>query len=165
MERLWNYLLYLQWRLLNRLGAKLIQQPIHSITFFFFPKIRKKKEQIEQSYSLVINDSERGVNLGFAFSHIFLTTSIIYGVVCLYMNVLINHKVKDDIKYFLIGVMVLSYLTNYWLLWRKDIYLKYFKEFENQPFSRWRYLYVILFYLGIMTFGVLSIYWTIGFNL
>ncbi len=165
MERFWNYLFYLQWKLLNKLGTKFIQQPIHAVTYFFFPKIRKKKPEIERGYSVVINDSERGFNLGFAFSHLFLTTLIIYGIICLYVNVLIDHKVKEDIKYFLIGVMVLSYFTNYWFLWRKDIYLKYFKEFESQPFSRIHYLYAILFHLGIAAFGILSIYWTIGFNI
>lgn len=162
MKGIWNYLFYLQWRLLNRLGSKFIQQPIHSVLYFFFPKIRKNKNEIDKSYSSVVNDSTQGFNLGFAFSHLFLTTAVIYSIICLYFNVLIDFKLRENLKYFLIGVMLLSYLTNYLLLWRKDNYLKYFKKYKQKTFHRVEYLYLVMFHLIVWTIGVFSVQWIVN---
>ncbi|MBC9811459.1 hypothetical protein H9Y05_03125 [Crocinitomicaceae bacterium CZZ-1] len=165
MERYWNYLFYLQHKLLNVIGVKYFQRPLSYIIFFIFPKLKKKKKEILNAAASSIDHKEMGFNLGFAFSHMFLTTVVIFSIICLYVTVLINYKIKEDIKYFITGVLLLSYLLNYWLLWKKDIYLTYFKKFEKQPFSQWHYLYIIFFHLGVWGFGILSIHWTIGFNL
>jgi len=159
MIRFWNYLFYAHWRLLNGLGSKLIQQPIQSILSVFFPKIKKKKKEIKRGYSTAVEDPKQGLNLGFSFQLLFVTTTIVYGIICLYITVLLDYKIRKDFVFFLIGTLGLAYLSNYLLLWREDRYLKYFKIFENESFSRIHYLNVILFHLSIWTFGILSVYW------
>jgi hypothetical protein len=120
---------------------------------------------MDNAYYSVINNRKNGLNLGFAFRFMNLTTGIAYGIILLYINVIIGHEVKEDMLYFLIGAFVLSYATNYWFLRRNDTYLKYFKEFETENFSRWNYMYLFLFHAGILSFGIVSIYLTVGFNL
>jgi len=165
MERIWNYLFYLQFRILEKYSLKFVHNPLQNVFFYFFPKKIKRKKKMDNAYYSVINNRKNGLNLGFAFRFMNLTTGIAYGIILLYINVIIGHEVKEDMLYFLIGAFVLSYATNYWFLRRNDTYLKYFKEFETENFSRWNYMYLFLFHAGILSFGIVSIYLTVGFNL
>lgn len=165
MERFWNYLFYLQWKFTHNIGVKYIQRPIISTLSFLFPRIKKNKLEVTQTADSTMGNPESGFNLGFAFSHLFITTTIGYGIICFYINLLINYEAGENFKYFLFGVMALSYLTNYWFLWYKDRYLKYFAEFDKKSIPKVHYLYLMLFHLGVIAFGILSIHWTIGFNL
>jgi hypothetical protein len=164
MERIWNYLFYLQFRKLENYSLKFVHKPIQNIYFYLFPKKNYRKSDMDNAYYTFINNRKNGLNLGFAFRFMNLTTTIFYGIILLYFNVIIGHKVKEDFKYFLIGAFLLSYATNYWFLWRNDTYLKYFQQFEKETFSRWNYMYLFLFHAGILVFGIASIHMTIGFN-
>jgi len=73
-------------------------------------------------------------------------------------------EVGDNLHYWFIGVVVLSYLTNQVLSWGNDKYLKYFAEFDNINEKTKIYLPAILFHVGVLLFTALSVHWTIGYN-
>jgi len=163
MERIWNYLFYSTWNLQINLGEILIQKPIHFIMLNLFPFLRKNKQKGVKDYKRVMNNKDYGFNIGFAFGFMFLSTMIIYSSICLYLVKLLNIEVGDTIYYYFIVVVALSYITNYLFLYRSDIYKKYFDEFDKEN-SKLNYLPVV-FHTGVVIFGILSIHWTIGFNL
>lgn len=164
MERIWNYLFYLQWKFLNGFAKKIIQQPIiHILNLvpFFRENLKKGKKNLER----FTNDPKLGINSSFAFSHMFLTTSILYAI--LFINVIFFSKFDIPPKmlyYLFIAVFGLSYVTNYLLLKRGDIYLKYFKEFGDRPFPSWHYIYLFIFHIGSLVLGILSVQWTVGWH-
>ena len=164
MQRTWNYFLYSTWKLLNLLGEVLIQKPIYCIILNTFPFLRKNETKGLKSYKRVMTDRDFSFNIAFAFGYMFFTTMIIYTVIFLYLCHFFQIEVEDKIYYYFIAVVVLSYLTNEILSWRKDVYLKYFTEFDKVNNKSMIYLNAVLFHLGISIFAVLSIHLTIGFN-
>jgi hypothetical protein len=165
MERIWNYFFYSTWNLQTNLGEMLIRKPIYFIMLTLFPFLRKNVHNGTKSYNRVMNNKDYGFNIGFAFGFMFLTTMLIYSSLSLYLVELLNIKVGDTIYYYFIAVVVLSYLTNYLLLYRSNTYKKYFNEFDKINNKSLIYLSSILFHLCVFGFGILSIYFTIGFNL
>ncbi|MFA6924924.1 MAG: hypothetical protein WC223_11815 [Bacteroidales bacterium] len=165
MERIWNYFFYSTWKLQILLGDLLFQKPIYFIILNIFPFLRKNEAKGLKEYKKVMNNKDYGFNIGFAFGFMFLTTMVIYSSICLYIVKLLNIEVGDTIYYYFIVVVALSYLTNYLLLYRSDAYKKYFDEFDKVNNKSLIYLSAVLFHLGIIGFGILSIHWTVGFNL
>lgn len=163
--RFWNYIYYCTYRILVKTGWLLIYKPLMFIILKFFRVSKERKKRMDREFIKFADGKELGLNMSYAFSFMFLTTVTLFATICLYFTVLIDYKIKDDMIYFLVGVMSLSYLTNYTFLWRNEIYLEYFKEFEKRGFPKFHYLYVILFHLAIITLFIFSIYWFVGFNI
>lgn len=164
MERIWNYFFYSTWKFQISLGGILIEKPL--IYFFnLIPILRKNWNKGKKEYQRVMHRKDYGFNIGFAFGFMFLTTMVIYTSICLFLVKLLNLEVGDTIYYYFVAVVALSYLTNYLLLYRSDTYKKYFDEFEKVNNKRLIYLSAVFFHLGIIGFGILSIYCTVGFNL
>lgn len=163
MQKVWNYLLYSTWRLLCISSKILIEQPLNralSIVPFFRKNIQKGKKE----HRKIMDDRDFSFNIAFAFGYMFFTTMIIYVVIFMYLGYFLHIEVGDNLLYYFIAVVALSYLTNQILSWRKDLYLKYFNEFDKVNNKSQIYLHAVLFHLGIFLFAVLSIYWMVGFN-
>ncbi len=165
MQRTWNYFLYSTWCLLNSLGEVLIRKPIYFIMLKIFPFLKKNKKKALSSYNKAMNSSDFSFNIAFAYGYMFFTTMIIYTIIFLYLFFFLHIEVGDNLRYWFIVVVILSYFTNQVLSWGNDKYLKYFAEFDNLNDKTKKYLPAVLFHLGVFLFAVLSIHWTIGYNL
>lgn len=163
--KIWNYLFYLTWSLLNEVGLRFIQIPLQRVIFFIFPTLREKRNEIEKAAISTMADTDKGFNLGFAFVLMFSATTLVYVVICIYTIGQFDSDVDKHLHYYFIGILSMAYLTNYLLLWRSDKYKKYFKEFDKTTIGKMKYMYIILFHLGITTFFILLICWTVGVNL
>jgi hypothetical protein len=130
-----------------------------------FPFLRKNMQRGRKEYNRIMNNKDFGFNVGFAFGFMFLTTIIIYTSVCLFIVKLLNIEVGDTIYNYFVVVVALSYLTNYFFLYRADTYKKYFVEFEKVNNKSRIYLSAILFHLVVIGFGIFSIQFTVGFNI
>lgn len=164
MQRTWNYIFYSTWKLLNKLGEVLFQKPIYFILLNIFPRLRKNEKRGLKSYKRVMNDRDLSFNIAFSFGYMFFTTMIIYTVIFLYVCHFFQIEAGENLYYYFIAVVVLSYLTNEILSWRNDKYLKYFAKFDSINKKSLIYLPAVLFHLGVIVFAVLSIHWTVGFN-
>ena len=163
MQKIWNYLLYSTWRLLCVSSQNLIEKPLGkalSIVPFFRKNLKKGKEIHRE----IMDSRYLSFNIAFAFSYMFVTTMIIYTIIFLYLCHFFQIEAGNNLYYYFIAVVVLSYLTNEFLSWRKDVYLKYFTEFDKVNKKSMIYLPAVSFHLGVAIFAVLSIHWTIGFN-
>lgn len=165
MEKIWNYFFYSTWYVQLNLGESLIRKPIYFIMLNLFPSLRKNLHKGQKDYNRVMNNKDFGFNIGFAFGFMFLTTMIIYTSICLFLVKLLDIEVEDTIYYYFFAVVALSYLTNYLLLYRSDTYKKHFDEFEKNNNKSRIFLSAVLFHLAIIGFGILSIYFTVGFNI
>lgn len=163
--RIWNYVFYLTWKLLNKIGVNFIQKPLLKFLYFVFPALSKKQDEIEKSSISTMVDVDKGFNLGFAFVLMFSATTLIYAIICIYTIGQLDSNVDGNLQYYFIGILSLAYLTNYLLLWHSDNYKKYFKEFNRVTIAKTNYLYVVLFHFGVTVFFVLIIFWIVGFNL
>lgn len=147
--KFWNKLFYLTWKGQNYIGEVLFQRSIHYFIAAIFPAVRKNK--MERDYKSVINDRNKGLNIGFAFQVMFLTTAIIYTILLFSVLFSLNLRLKENLIYILVTIVTLSYLTNYILLYKGDKYLKYFKEFDEQPVNKSLYLLATLLHLGVFS--------------
>ncbi len=163
MQRTWNYLLYSTWKLLCVSSKVLIERPLSKV-LSLVPFFRKNLKKGKEEHRRIMDNRNLSFNIAFAFGYMFFTTMIIYGIIFLYLGYHFQLEVGDKLYYYFIAVVVLSYLTNEVLSWRKDKYLKYFTEFDSLNDKAKIYLSAVLFHLGILLFAVLSVYWTVGFN-
>lgn len=163
--RTWNYLYYHTWKLQNIIGEILIQRPIYFIMLNLFPFLQKNKKRGLKDYKKVMNNKEDGFNLFFAFGFMYLTTTLIIALLCGFTIGQFDSNVDDNLHLYFIGVLSVAYLVNYISLWKSDVYKKYFKEFENIITGKIHYLFVVLFHFGIAILFILTVYWTVGFNL
>lgn len=155
--RFWNYLYYFSWRLQESIGRFLIERPLAYI-FGLIPFFRKNWEKGKKDYERFVYDRKLSLNMVYAFCYMLITTIIIYASIALPLVVALDQDVDMNLKYYLLGVLLLAYLTNYYFLWRNDRYMRYFKEFDNRFFSRIHYFYVILFHVAAIAVCILSIY-------
>lgn len=165
MIRIWNYFFYSTWKTQTILGKKLFQETIFLVMLKLFPFLKKNEKKGLKEYNKVMNSKEYGLNLGFAFSFMFLTTMVLYTSVCLILVKMLNVEVEDKMVYYFLAVIALSYLTNELLIYKSDTYKKYFEEFEKVNNKSLIYLSAVLFHLAIIGFGILSIHFTVGFNI
>jgi len=162
MQRIWNYLLYSTWRLLCYMSINLIERPLFKVlsVFSFF---RKNIEKGKETHRKVMDNRNLSFNIAFAFGYMFFTTMFIYATIFLNVGYFFQLEVGDNLYYWFIAVVILSYLTNQILSWSNDKYLKYFAEFDKINNMK-IYLSSVLFHVGVLLFTALSVYWTIGFN-
>lgn len=131
----------------------------------FFPSLRKNKKAALSSYKKAMNSKDFSFNIAFAYGYMFFTTMFIYAVLFLYLGYFLQLEIGDNLHYWFIAVVVLSYLTNQILSWSNDKYLKYFDEFDSINDKAKIYLPAVLFHVGVLLFTALSIHWTVGYNL
>lgn len=163
MQRTWNYIFYSTWKLHNRASDILTAPILYLVTKV--PLFRENWKKGEKEYNKFIKSRNLGFNVSLSFSWMLTTTSILYSILFLYVCYFFQIEVGENVHYYFIAVVALSILTNELLLWRNDIYLKYFDEFDRTNKKSLTYLPAVLFHLGVIVFAVLSIYWTVGFSL
>ena len=112
-----------------------------------------------------MNNKEYGVNINTAYSFMFLSVLIIYASVCLILVDAFDVAVGDKIYRYFMAVIFFSYVTNYVLLHRNDNYKSYFKEFDQAEHKSQVFASALLFHSGVIVFGILSVHFTIGFDL
>lgn len=164
MKRIWNYFFYCTWYVQLNLGETLIRKPIYFIMLNLFPFLRKNLQKGQKDYNRVMNNKDFGFNIGFAFGFMFLTTMIIYTSISLFLVNLLNIEVGDRIYYYFFAIVAFSYLTNDLLLYRSLTYKKYFVEFEKINNKSQFFISAILFHLGIIGIGILTVHFIIGFK-
>lgn len=163
MQRVWNYFLYSTWKLLCVSSQKLIEKPLSKV-LSVVPFFRKNLIKGKKKHREIMDSKHLSFNIAFSFGYMFFTTMIIYTVIFLYVCHFFQIEAGENLYYYFIAVVVLSYLTNEFLSWRNDRYLKYFDEFDKTNKKSLIYLPAVLFHLGVIAFAVLSIHWTVGFN-
>lgn len=163
MERIWNYFFYSTWKVLFKKG-EIVSRSIFFIMFNLFPFLRKNEQAGQKELNKFMNNKDSGLNIGFAYNFMLLTTLVIYTSFCLIVVQLLNIVVGDAIYYYYFIIAGLSYLTNYLFLYHKSKYIKYFKEFEKIDRKVIIYISAVLFHLTIFCLGVLTIHFTVGFD-
>lgn len=146
------------------LGDNLIYRSVAKV-LSLVPFFRKNLEKGKEDYRKVMNNKGEGLNIGFAFGIMFLTTSVIYVSIGLWIGKLLNKEVDNSAYFYFITMLVAAYLTNEMLLYRSNVYKRYFRKFERVQNPTIIYLSAILFHVGVFCLGVLSASYTIGFNI
>lgn len=163
MRRIWNYFFYSTWKFQISFGEAIIEKPLIYL-FNLVPFLRNNWSKGKNEYKRAMHDKDYGFNIGFAFGFMLLSTMVIYTSICLILVKLLSVEVGDTIYYYFFAIVTISYLTNELLIYRADTYKKYFDEFEKVSNKPLIYLSAVLFHIGIMCFGILSAYFTVGFN-
>ena len=114
----------------------------------FYIKRGSSVEQIEAAADHVTNDPVIGSNIQFANKFMMLTL-FFWLLNC---NMLVFHHFGGGaiVPIIWIADALLVFLAHWYFVWRKDKYLKYFKEFEKQPQS-WRITWGIISFLFVIT--------------
>jgi hypothetical protein len=165
MQAIWNYYFYWNWRMLNVISITIFQRPINFIFFKLFSKLNKNKSSIEKGFHKSVNDYKTGINLGFAFSSIFTYTLLIICIFLFWLFYIIKQDLSGIFKFCLALAFLFSYLLNNQLLYKNDCYKKYFEKFNASKLSRWNYIYVLLTYFLILAIFILTLYYTVPWNL
>jgi hypothetical protein len=144
-------------------SKNLIENPLGRV-LGIVPFFRKNLEKGKDEHRKIMDNRNLSFNIAFAFSYMFFTTMFIYAVIFLYLGYFLQLEVGENLRYWFIAVVVLSYLTNQILSWKNDRYLKYFTEFDSVNDKIKIYLPAILFHVGVLLFTALSVHWTVGYN-
>ena len=164
MIKIWNYFFYSTWQLHFAVGSYLIQESIFRFARHI-PFMRKNLKKGRKEFHKVMHDLDTGMNLGLSFKAMLTSTMIVYTTVFLTLVIKLNINVKETLYYYCFLVLGLAYLTNYILLYKADVYKKYFVEFEKINNKSIVYFSAVFFHLGAIVFCLLLIYFTTGFKL
>lgn len=163
MERFWNIVHYFVYKADYR--RHLLFNKINPVLFFYrlsFAKKHFEKRGINPVTEL--NKAYRRPDIGLSsiwaggFMYIFVFL-ICFGVVNLYSAAL--QKELNLQLYHFIAIIIVSIVVNYFLLFRRDKYLGYFKEFEKMEKTekkKWAWislgviLIILLFSIGSFAF-------------
>ncbi len=164
MQFFLNYILYSTWRLLILLGEVLWVRPFTYI-INFFPYLGKRWKKGLPYFRNFNYNNEYGKDILFAKYIIFWPILLIYFQIGLYVKYLFDITFPKKNYYILfIALIIIAITSTYFLFYHNDIYLEYFKKFEERYRNRMNYIWALLFYLGVLILTVFSIHWTIGFN-
>jgi len=158
-------IIHYQWFRFELRASRIIQYPL----FFVMRPIlesKKYKERAKRFYGIddpekeikkVLRDPENSVSS-------IITGGAIGGLVYLYLwgiAILISAMLKTFLpKWAFVLAFVVALIINYFLIWKDDLYLKYFKEFNKKPKSwqrKWSWITfftavgAILFLIGCFT--------------
>ncbi len=114
----------------------------------FYIKRGSSVEQIEAAADHVTNDPVIGSNIQFANKFMMLT--LFFWI--LNCNMLVFHHFGGGaiVPIIWIADALLIFIAQWYFVWRKDKYLRYFKEFEKQPQS-WKITWGIISLLFVIT--------------
>lgn len=163
MEKIWNYFFYCTWEFQKFFSQYFIEKPVVYL-FKFIPYLQNNWDKGKSDYNRIFHNKNYGIGVGFAFSLMFSKAMIIYASICLFAVKILDVTVGDTFRYYFVSVLILSFFTNQFLLYRKSKYKKYFKEFEKIEKKSRIYYSAFLFHLGIWCFGLVSVCLTIGFK-
>lgn len=159
MIKIWNYFFYSTWQLHFAIGTYLIQEPIFRVARHI-PFMRKNLKKGRKEFHKVMHDLDTGMNLGYSFKAMLWSTFFIYSTFFYVVFSSLNINIGDLPYYCFLLVLCLAYLTNYILLYRADVYKKYFVEFDKIQNKSIVYFSAIFFHLGVFGLCALLIYFT-----
>lgn len=163
LEKLLNYLFYWQYKTYIAVSYFVLFVPIDYI-LKLFPISKKRRSEARKSYLHFNQDRERGSGVIFSFSFIFLAVMLIYFNLCLIVSFILGINFVQIVYFLFLLVVVSSYGTVYYALRYKEKYIFYFQEFDEKYTSRWHYLVVPFFLIGLVLFTILCIKLTWGFR-
>ena len=165
MQRIWNFIYYSTWQNHNKVAEITIVPFIYLFNQIPFFHKNWFENGGEQAFNNFIKNKKKGSNILFSDHCMLMSTSIIYFII--FLNVFYFFKINatDYLLFYFCVIFAFAYITNYFLIWRKNVYLKYFSEFASVEKKSLVYLPSVFFHISIFTIAVLSIFWTIGFNL
>ncbi len=154
IERVYNIIL---WRIFSFLrGTTKLLDGINPFRWLlqipfikkFYIKRGSSVEQIEAAADHVTNDPVLGSSILFA-NRFMMLTLFFWLLNC---NMLVFHHIgrRPIVPIIWIVDALLIFLAHWYFVWRKDKYLKYFKEFERQPLL-WRIKWGIISLLFVIT--------------
>ena len=163
MEKFWNYFFYATWKSNVAFGRFVLKYGFY-IIFNLFPFLRKNEKRGKIEFIKLMEDKDSGVNLGHAFGFMYVSTFLVYSAI--YFAIIIPLEFENEnIGFSLFIIMIfLAYFTNYILIYRADIYKKYFVQFEKIENQYLIYVSAILFHISLPIIAALIIHCTVGFH-
>ena len=155
--KVWNYLYYGTWALLNYLAKVLIERPIEKL-FNSNPSLSKKWKEGKSSYKEFTYSSEASINVSYSYGIMIVTTTLICGMCCILLIIPFDKNIDTNLKYYFIGIFLVSYLINYKLLWYRETYKKHFKIFEKKNMGLTSMVSAGLFHLIVLLLFALCLF-------
>lgn len=164
IERFWNILYYFAYVANNKL-----QVLFHVINpALYFSKLPFMKKYLEKKGIDPIKEAEKAfsrhdIGLCTFYAAGWIGGIVIFlcsGLFIVYQGFTLTLYEISKIEFFIL-VLLPTFLINYFLLFHKDKYRKYFKEFEKKPKQRTRkwawisylvFLFSLLFFIGSFVF-------------
>lgn len=148
MERIWNYIHYFIFLFENK--STYFFRKILSFIFYPIVQIKFLKQGIEKRGSSfkeidkvainTLNNPEYGKSITIAGLQmggliIFVEYSLFNFLQAILGKSLIQYVWEDSLYtgIFIVSLLIIPAIINYFLLWKNDKYLTYFKEFEKEP--------------------------------
>jgi len=169
MERFWNIVYYCAYKVDYKLHMAFRKIEPVSLTIrllYKIPKFRNFQEKRGRSLLNMDKDvqdafkrPDHGISVIFAGGLMGLLIMILFfGLQLLYIAFIEKPKSFEQFAIIFIIYTIISVLISYIFLFRKDKYLKYFKEFDKEPRKwkikwAWISLGVILFPFVVMVLG------------
>jgi len=153
LEKLWNYIYYITWHVLNRTTLCINQWLRRNLIWIF----GKKVQLIDAAVTRGMNNDDYGINLGYAFAIMYQTTIYIIFIILINLHYLDYFNINGYTIYHFFGIIMLAYFINYLLLWRKDKFKKYFKEFQGVNKGTLGYIFVIFIHVGSLVILLISL--------
>ncbi len=162
--RLWNYIYYCTWGLLNIFNNTFIKQPI---SFFveYFPKLKRNWEIGAKDLESFVNGRDLSVNMSYSFTIMFLSTNMLLISLSLFLVPLFDSNSSEHLLVYFFILPGISYIFNNLLLWKDDHFKEYFEIFDSQPIKKAHYFYTLLFHFSMFIILICSIHFTIGFSI
>ncbi len=153
-EKWWNYVYLSTDKLLHLLSLILFIKPI--LSFYKLTGILKgpKLKRAERGFAY----SETGVEAYFAFSWMVFTLALFFGTIGFYLVKLFRIDIQEEAVYFIVGVPLLSFCINWFLIRKDDKYLTYARKFKKeQENRRWLILSLTIHLVSVAVF-LLSVF-------
>jgi len=160
MERFWNIVHYFAYRAVYKLY---LASNKFSLIFYIYKLPFCKKHFIKKGYDPVekVNEAFKRPDIG--LSTIFagglmygLPMIFFFGLHCFYIAFVAKPKNFESFLIIFISYSIISFLFSYILLFHKDKYLKYFREFDKKP-RKWKLKWAwISFGVILLPFVVLA---------
>jgi hypothetical protein len=156
MERFWNIVHYYAYKAEYEIHLSL--NKINPILYFYrFPFAKRHFQRMNIDPVIEVNKSYKNPNNGISifFSGNLMNALLFFifiGIDCIYSGIKKEFFINN--VYVIIFIALISLIINYFLLFKKDKYLIYFKEFdkmEHHKKKKWAMISLLVF-LGIMLF-------------
>jgi hypothetical protein len=161
MERFWNIIHYFVYKLDYKLH--LLFNKINPVLYFYkLPFAKKHFEKIGIDPLIEVNKAFKRPDIGISSIRSGGFMGILIFLVCFGIANLSSEIRQQGLNlklYHFIIFIVISLLANHFLLFKKNKYLIYFKEFEKMPKElkkKWAWISFLVI-LGILFFGIGSL--------
>ena len=92
------------------------------------------------------------------------STCVIFFSLGLITCELVGIEIKELITLHFFATLLVSFMANYQLIAKSDRFKTYFKDFNRPEKEKFAFAKFMLFHLGVLLFGILTVRYTIGFS-